>query len=73
MRKISLLLFLFLCVSCAEYVRDEGTVTKVERSLNGDYKYIVTVKDMCLYSKHDIVIFTDTFYQVGDTVQIIKK
>lgn len=74
MRKIIILLFTLILISCEHTINDIGIVEKVEinsgsRRSNSRYYIRVNMGD---YLTNYITIRTDHLYQVGDTVRLVK-
>lgn len=74
MKKL-LLLCLLLC-SCegSPSFYDEGEVIEVHKCSLKDAKYEICVECRALgYSKSKVYFYTNTLYQVGDTIKIAKR
>jgi len=72
MKKL-LLLCLLLC-SCTPELYDSGIVSEVSnRPGFSSTKYRVTASLNAGGYKREVIIYTNTLYQVGDTVKIVKK
>ena len=74
MKKLLLLCLLLLCSCTTPELYDSGIVSEVSnRPRFSSTKYRVTASLNAGGYKREVIIYTNTLYQVGDTVKIVKK
>ena len=74
MKKLLLLLCLLLCSCGTPSFYDEGTVVEVYMCSLKDARYEIRVNCRTLgYGKKYVHFYTNTLYQVGDTIKIVKR
>ena len=69
---ILLLLMTFMFSSCVHTIHDSGVVNKVENYNVDGFKYKVTLL-YCDIPSVEIHVLTNTHYQIGDTLQFVKR
>lgn len=75
MKKLIILLALsFIMCGCRPEIKEYGVITGIKRD---DYlsskEYKVIIKDFNHKTNLKVVLFTDSLYQIGDTIQIIRR
>ena len=75
---IVLIIFVLSLNSCSQKITDEGVVTRVElvhtELTKGSYEYKLHVGNEFngMWRIGDVIVYTNTLYQVGDTIKISK-
>jgi hypothetical protein len=75
MKKLILLLSLaFVICGCRPEIKEYGVITGIKRDYYQSSKeYKVIIKDLNHKTNLKVVLFTDSLYQIGDTIQIIRR
>lgn len=78
MKRFLVALSILLLGACTHSIEPCGKVVCVEEKAGGytssKYEYKVTIKDMDWCSAvHEIILFTNDEYKIGDTITFIKK
>ena len=70
---LTLILFSFLFCACDVEIKDTGIVKSVkEETVYRNFKYQIELRNCDMRGFTSIYIYTNTRYQVGDTVKLYK-
>lgn len=70
---LTLILFSFLFCACHVELKDIGIVKSIkEETVYRNFKYQIELRNCDIMGVNNVYIYTNTRYQVGDTVKLYK-